>query len=65
MDDQVEQLLRVTIMNQVEIMRALEELLAPPPTTLEGLDQRRQLRSDIGEAIDVTLDIMKAMKNEG
>ncbi len=58
MSEKLERMLRIALMNQVEIMTALEELLGPEPETEDDLASR-------GEAIDQTIETLKALKEQG
>ncbi len=62
MSDTLERMLRITLMNQVEIMSALEELLGPEPLSEDDHATRAEIRANIGEALEQTIDSLKNLK---
>ena len=58
MSEKLEQMLRVALMNQIEIMTGLKELLGPEPETEDDLASR-------GEAIEQTIECLKDLKEQG
>ena len=64
MSDTLERMLRIALMNQVEIMSALEELLGPEPLSEDDHATRAEIRTNIGEAIEQTIDSLKSLKEQ-
>ncbi len=59
MSEKLERMLRITLMNQVEIMTALEELLGPEPETEDDLAGRAEVQANLAEAIEQTIASLK------
>ena len=59
MSQKLEDMLRLVLMNQIEIMAALDELLDAEPVTEEDLEHRADLRANLTESIEQTLDRLK------
>lgn len=64
MSDALERMLRIALMNQVEIMSALEELLGPAPLSEDDHATRVEIRVNIGEALEQTIDSLKSLKGQ-
>jgi hypothetical protein len=64
MSDKLERMLRIALMNQVEIMSALEELLGPEPLTEDDHATRAEIRANIGEALEQTIESLKDLKSD-
>ena len=64
MSDTLERMLRIALMNQVEIMSALEELLGPEPLSEDDHATRSEIRANIGEALEQTIDSLKSLKGQ-
>jgi hypothetical protein len=64
MSEKLERMLRIALMNQVEIMTALEEMLGPEPETEDDLASRAEIRANLGEAIEQTIDSLKDLKEQ-
>ena len=62
MSDTLERMLRIALMNRVEIMSALEELLGPEPLSEDDHATRAEIRANIGEALEQTIDALKSLK---
>ena len=65
MSEELERMLRIALMNQIEIMTALEELLGPEPETEDDLASRGEIRANLGEAIEQTIESLKDLKEQG
>ncbi len=65
MSDKIERMLRVVMMNQIEIMTALEELLSPEELTEDDHADRAEVRANLDEAIEQTVDTLKEMNRHG
>ena len=65
MSEKLEQMLRIALMNQVEIMTALEELLGPEPETDDDLATQGEIRANLSEAIELTIESLKSFKELG
>ena len=63
MSEKLERMLRIELMNQVEIMTALEELLGPEPESEDDLATRAEVRANLDEAIDQTIEALKSLKD--
>jgi hypothetical protein len=59
MSDTLERMLRIILMNQVEIMTALEELLSPEALTEDEHADRAEIRANLDEAIEQTVESLK------
>ena len=64
MSEKLERMLRITLMNQVEIMTALEELLGPEPETEDDFAGRGEVRANLSDAIEQTLAALKDLKEQ-
>ncbi len=64
MSEKLERMLRIALMNQVEIMTALEEVLGPEPETEDDLASRAEIRANLGEAIEQTIDSLKDLREQ-
>ena len=64
MSDTLERMLRIALMNQVDIMSALEELLGPEPLSEDDHATRAAIRANIGEALEQTIDTLKSLKGQ-
>jgi hypothetical protein len=64
MSEKLERMLRIALMNQVEIMTALEEVLGPEPETEDDLASRAEIRANLGEAIEQTIDSLKDLRDQ-
>ena len=58
-------MLCIALMNQIEIMTALEELLGPKPETEDDLASRGEVRANLNDAIEQTLAALKDLKEQG
>ena len=65
MSEKLEQMLRIALMNQVEIMMALEELLGLEPETDDDLATQGEIRANLSEAIELTIESLKSFKEPG
>ncbi len=65
MSEKLERMLRIALMNQVEIMTALEELLGPEPQSQDDLASRAEIRINLGDAIEETIQSLKDLKEQG
>ena len=63
MSEKLERMLRIALMNQVEIMSALEELLGPEPESEDDLAIRSEVQANLTESIDQTIEALKVMKD--
>ncbi len=59
MSQKLEDMLRLALMNQIEIMSALDELLGEEPETEEDEEHRAELRANLTESIEQTLEHLK------
>jgi len=59
MTQKLEDMLRLVLMNQTEIMAALDELLGEEPETEEDEEHRAELRANLTESIEQTLEVLK------
>jgi hypothetical protein len=64
MSEKLERMLRIALMNQVEIMTALEELLGPEPESEDDLATRAEVQVNLTESIDQTIQALKALKDQ-
>ena len=64
MSEKLEQMLRTVMMNQIEIMTALEDLLGRAPVTQEDYDRRDQTRAALSDGIDHSLDHLKDLNRQ-
>jgi hypothetical protein len=54
-------MLRMVLMNQIELMAALDELLGPEPDTEEDIATRAEIQANLNEAIEQTLASLKEL----
>ncbi len=59
MSERLEEMVRLVLMNQIEIMAGLEELLGETPLTEDDHDQRAEMRTNLSEAVEQTLAHLK------
>ena len=59
MTQKLEDMLRLVLMNQTEIMAALDELLGEEPETEEDEEHRAELCANLTESIEQTLEVLK------
>jgi hypothetical protein len=64
MSQKLEDMLQLVLMNQIEIMAALNELLDAVPATEEDIEHRADLRANLTESIEQTLDRLKGLHQE-
>ncbi len=64
MNEKLERMLRITLMNQVEIMTALEELLGPEPETEDDLAGRAEVQANLSDAIEQTIASLKDLTEQ-
>ncbi len=64
MSEKLERMLRIALMNQIEIMTALEELLGPEPQSEDDLASRGEIRINLGDAIEETIQSLKDLKEQ-
>ena len=57
----LEHMLRMVLMNQIEVMTALDELLGPEPDTEDDLATRAEIQANLNEAIEQTLASLKEL----
>jgi hypothetical protein len=57
----LERMLRMVLMNQIEVMAALDELLGPEPDTEEDIATRAEIQANLNEAIEQTLASLKEL----
>ncbi len=57
----LEHMLRMVLMNQVEVMTALDELLGPEPDTEDDIATRAEIQANLNEAIEHTLASLKEL----
>ena len=57
----LERMLRMVLMNQIEVMAALDELLGPEPDTEEDIATRAEIQADLDEAMEQTLASLKEL----
>jgi hypothetical protein len=60
MSRKIEDMLRLVLMNQIEIMSALNEILDEEPLTEDDHKYRAELRANLAESIEQTLDRLKS-----
>ena len=60
MSRKIEDMLRLVLMNQIEIMSALNEILDEEPLTEDDHKYRPELRANLAESIEQTLDRLKS-----
>ena len=65
MSEKLERMLRMALMNQVEIMTALEELLGPEPETEDDLAGRAEVQANLAEAMEQTIASLKDLTEQG
>ncbi len=65
MSEKLERMLRVVMMNQIEIMTGLEELLGPETLSEDDHADRAEVRANLDEAIEQTLAALKDLKEQG
>ena len=56
-----EHMLRMVLMNQIEVMTALDELLGPEPDTEDDIATRAEIQANLNEAIEHTLASLKEL----
>jgi tryptophan 2,3-dioxygenase len=59
MSERLEAMLRLVLMNQIEIMAGLEDLLGEAPATEDDHEHRAEMRTSLNEAIEQTLAHLK------
>ncbi len=64
MSEKLERMLRIVMMNQIEIMTGLEELLSPETLSEDDHADRAEVRANLNEAIEQTLAAMKDLKEQ-
>ena len=64
MSEKLERMLRIMMMNQIEIMTALEDLLGREPVTQGDYDRRDQTRAALSDAIEHSLDYLKDLNRQ-
>ncbi len=64
MTETLERMMRVVMMNQIEIMTALEELLSPETLSDEEHADRAEIRANLDEAIEQTVITLKALRGQ-
>ncbi len=64
MSEKLERMLRVVMMNQIEIMTALEELLSPETLTDEDHADQAEIRANLDEAIEQTVEALKDLREQ-
>jgi len=64
MSQKLEDMLRLVLMNQTEIMAALDELLGEKPETEADDEHRAELRANLTESIEHTLEVLKGSSRE-
>ena len=57
----LEHMMRMVLMNQVEVMTALDELLGPEPDTEDDIATRAEIQANLNEAIEHTLASLKEL----
>jgi hypothetical protein len=57
----LEHMLRMVLMNQVEVMTALDELLGPEADTEDDIATRAEIQANLNEAIEHTLASLKEL----
>ena len=65
MSEKLERMLRITLMNQIEIMTALEELLGPEPLSEDDHASRGEVRANLNDAIEQTIASLKNLREQG
>ncbi len=64
MNEKLERMLRIVMMNQIEIMTALEEMLSPETLSEDDHADRAEVRANLDEAIEQTLAALKDLKEQ-
>ncbi len=64
MSEKLERMLRIVMMNQIEIMTGLEELLGPETLSEDDHADRAEVRANLDEAIEQTLAALKDLKEQ-
>ncbi len=64
MSEKLERMLRITLMNQIEIMTALEELLGPEPLSKDDHASRGEVRANLSDAIEQTIASLKDLREQ-
>jgi hypothetical protein len=64
MTQKLEDMLRLVLMNQTEIMAVLDELLGEEPETEEDDEHRAELRASLTESMEQTLEVLKGSSRE-
>ncbi len=64
MSEKLEWMLRIALMNQVEIMTALEELLGPEPLSEDDHASRGEVRANLSDAIEQTIASLKDLREQ-
>ena len=57
----LEHMMRMVLMNQIEVMAALDELLGPEPDTEDDIATRAEIQANLNEAIEHTLASLKEL----
>ena len=57
----LERMMRMVLMNQIEVIAALDELLGPEPNTEDDIATRAEIQADLNEAIEQTLASLKEL----
>ena len=65
MSQKLEDMLRLVLMNQIEVMTALDELLGPEPDTEADLATRAEVQANLTESIEQTLEHLKSTSQTG
>jgi hypothetical protein len=60
MSQKLEDMLRLVLMNQIEIMSALNEILDEEPLTEDDHKYRAELRANLTESVEQTLDRLRS-----
>ena len=61
MSQKLEEMRRLVLMNQIEIMSALNEILDEEPLTEDDHKYRAELRANLKESVEQTLDRLKSV----
>ncbi len=64
MSEKLERMLRIVMMNQIEIMTGLEELLSPETLSEDDHADHAEVRANLNEAIEQTLVALKDLKEQ-
>ncbi len=64
MSEKLERMLRIVMMNQIEIMTGLEELLSPETLSEDDHADRAEVRANLDEAIEQTLAALKDLREQ-